>query len=310
MQTRTIAAMFVALITCAAVAPARADISAGNVDVAPAITSPLSGFNVNYMLFGSSVLATTQLNFYLASSATGNTTYRLKSMQVGLGRAGTGLYLPPSGVQTTFISGSSMAANTYALLQSITASCQPTTWYIQVRADFGSFASDSTLLGSAKLPDFFFSGGSISPTTINPGGTTNIAFTLANVCPAPQASNVGVYLADASYNLLSFIGDVGISAGSGPFSLPPTPISFSSAIPTGNYNIILIADVDGIITESNESNNAGALAFSVVAPLTSSAAPQTGALRTEAPLPQPLPAALQLRSEPAAKPYEASMSVR
>jgi hypothetical protein len=129
--------------------------------------------------------------------------------------------------------------------------------------------STPTLIGTTKLPDFVFTGGTESPTTIRPGGTTNISFDLLNRCPAPAPSRVGIFLADANLNLLAFIGAVGISSGAGTSSLPPTPITFSTSIAPGNYHIVLIADVDAVVAESNENNNVGVFALTIAASLVS-----------------------------------------
>ena len=55
-----------------------------------------------------------------------------------------------------------------------------------------------------------------------------------------------------------------IGAGAGTWSLPPTPITFSPSIPLGSYQILLVADVDGIVAESNENNNGGSFPLTVV----------------------------------------------
>jgi hypothetical protein len=50
---------------------------------------------------------------------------------------------------------------------------------------------------------------------------------------------------------------VSVAAGAGTSTLPPTPITFSPSIPIGTYHIVLIADVDEVIYESDEDNNVG-----------------------------------------------------
>ncbi|WP_224364261.1 CARDB domain-containing protein [Hyalangium versicolor] len=250
---------------------ALAQVQMSTVSVPSTVANPISsGFTINYTMLGSKVgLASAQVTFYMSTSPTGSTgVYQLASYQILLNSSGSGLYSPPPGTQTRFISASGLPSNTYSLWQAIAAACQPTTWYVLGRVDFGNIVSSSTSsMGTTKLPDFYFTAGTISPTSIQPGGTTNISFDLYTQCPASSGSTVGVYLADASYSPLAYIGGISISAGAGTFSLPPTPITFSSSITPGNYTILLIADEDGVVAESNESNNGGAFNLTVTTPL-------------------------------------------
>lgn len=245
---------------------ARADVQVGNMSVPASIADPLSGFSITYSLFGSKFgvgAASAQLSFYLSTTADGSSgVFPLFSQQLLLNGTGLGPYLPPPGSQSAFISRFSMPANTVTVLQSL---CAPRTLFILGQVDATPVASTSSSLGSVVPPDFAFTTGTLSPATIHPGGTVTISFSMFTQCPANAPSRVGIFLADASFNLLSFIGAVSVSTGAGTFSLPPTGITFSPTIPTGNYNIVVIADVDGVIAESNENNNAGAFAFSVTA---------------------------------------------
>nr|WP_255652235.1 CARDB domain-containing protein [Corallococcus sp. AS-1-12] len=77
-------------------------------------------------------------------------------------------------------------------------------------------------------------------------------------------------MTNASYNVLSYIGGIGVGTGAGTLSVPSTSITFSSAIAPGTYYLVLVADVDAVISESNENNNQGAFTLQVVAspPLT------------------------------------------
>jgi hypothetical protein len=156
-----------------------------------------------------------------------------------------------------------MPASTVTLLKNIAAACQPKTWYILGQVDGTTLRSAPSLLGTAKLPDFSFTGGTLSPSVIQPGGTTNISFDVFTPCPAGASSSVGIFLTDANYQLLSFIGSIGVGAGAGTSSLPPTPITFSPAIALGTYRIVLVADVDGVIAESNENNNQGSFTLEI-----------------------------------------------
>ncbi|MDY7227508.1 hypothetical protein [Hyalangium rubrum] len=236
------------------------------------VANPItSGFNINYTLGGSKLgLASAQVTFYMSTTSNGSSgVFQLASFQILLNHQGSGVYGPPSGTQTRYISASGLPSNTYALWQSIVAGCQPQSWYILGRVDFNNIVSTSSSMGTTKQPDFYFTGGTISPATISPGGTTNISFDLYTQCPVTSTSTVGIYLTDATYSTaLAYIGGISIGTGSGTFSLPPMPITFSPSIATGTYGIVLIADEDGVVAESNESNNVGAFDLNVTSPLT------------------------------------------
>ncbi len=265
----TIAIAFSLILTTITVTQASANVTIGNMSVSTTVPDPLnSGITVTYSLFGSNALASAQLTFFLSTTSNGSSgVTQLDSRQLLLNSNGRGLFLPPSGPQTEFISGLTMPANVRTFFQN---ACQPQTLFILGRVDSGTVSStNASSMGTTKQPDFLFTAGTLSPATIQPGGTANISFSLFTQCPANAPSSVGVFLADSAFNPLSFIGSVGINPGSGTFSFPPTGITFSPTIPPGSYNIVLIADVDGVIAESNENNNAGSFALSVVPAATS-----------------------------------------
>jgi hypothetical protein len=243
-----------------------ADIYMTGLTVPQTITNPVSGFNVTYNLNGLKYgSATAQLRFYISASQNGSTGVALLySSQITLNGYGYGPYGAPSGTRSTFIAPyNGMPASTQTLLQNIANACAPQTWYILGEVDWGSYAPASTVMGTAKQPDYYFTGGTLSPSVIQPGGSTNISFDVYTRCPANSGSRVGIYLADQNYQLLSFIGGVSIGAGAGTSSLPPSTITFSPYIPTGTYNIVLLADMDGVVAESNESNNGGSFRLDV-----------------------------------------------
>jgi len=245
-----------------------AQVQMSTVSVPAAMTNPLDGFTINYTMTGSKYgvgAASAQVKFYLSSTRDGSSgVYPLYSSQILLRGSGLGPYYPPSGTQSVFIARYTIPSNnnTVAQLEYITAACQPQTWYILGQVDSTNIAYTTSVLGSTKQPDFYFTGGTLSPNVIQPGGTTNVSFDLYSKCPANNASRVGIYLTDANFQLLSTIGYVNIAAGTGG-SLPPTGITFSSAIAPGTYQIYLIADADGVVAESNESNNNGYFTLTV-----------------------------------------------
>jgi hypothetical protein len=264
-KSRAVTAILLAVSFFAA-SPALADVQVLSVTAPATITDPNSIFTINYTLGGSKISASAQVYYYLATTATGTASsgrVLLRSSQILLSSGGGGIYRPPSGTQTASFSRATVQSGAQAQLDYIMTACQPQTWYIQVQVDFAAPGGDDTLIGTTRLPDFYFTAGTLSPTTVQPGGSTSFSFSLYTKCPANSASSVGVYLADANYNLLSYIGGLSISPGSGTYSSSPTTITLSPSIAPGSYNLVLISDDTGVIAESNENNNAGAFAFTV-----------------------------------------------
>jgi len=286
MTTRILAASIFVLAVVAA--PARAAVQVTTISPPAAVPDPLdAGFTINYTLGGSSVLASAQLTFFVSATRDGSSgAVRLGGRQLVLRGTGTGPFLPPIGTQSQFFNRFSLEPNALAALQNIAAACQPQSLFIIANVDGGPVqGSTSSVVGTVKLPDFVFTGGTISPTVIQPGGTTSISFDLSTQCPVTQPSRVGVFLTDPSFNLVSVIGFIPIGTGAGTFSLPPSPITFSTATPPGNYNILLIADFDGAVAESNENNNGGAFALTVTAAATAGRRGTAGELAPVALLP-------------------------
>lgn len=287
-KLKVLAASFFAMLFFLNASSAWAGVTMNSLTAPAAMVAPLDGFNVSYSYFGSKTgigAASANLNFYISASANGSTgVAKLYSTQISLSGSGFGPYYPPSGTQTRYISRFNMPASTVTLLENITAACQPQTWYILGDVDSTTLRSAPTVLGTLKKADFAFTGGIINPSAIKPGGTTNISFDLYTPCPASTSSTVGVFLADANYQLLSFIGGITIGAGSGTSSLAPTPITFSPYIATGTYHIVLIADVDNVIAESNENNNTGDFTLSISTSAPAKASPP-GNLNTAVKLP-------------------------
>ncbi|MCP3164373.1 hypothetical protein [Myxococcus qinghaiensis] len=263
--SKTLAASLLALSLFAA-SPALAQVQVLSITAPTTIPNPYNIFTINYTLTGSKLgLATAQIRFYLAPTQTGTSgRVLLYSGQILLGSAGGGLYRPPVGTQSISFMRATVDYAAQPVLDELAAACQPAGRYIQAEVDSGIVRGDDTLIGTTKPADFAFTGGTLSPATIQPGGTTYFSFDLNTRCPANSASTVGVFLADANYQLLSYLGGISINAGSGTWSLPATPLTFSPAIATGSYNLVLLADVDGVIPESNENNNAGAFSLEIV----------------------------------------------
>jgi hypothetical protein len=295
-KLKSVAACF-ALLSFLAASSASAQVFSSSIrmssySVPSSIDNPLSGFNINYTLTGSQTgsigAAIVTIRFYLSNTPSGSgPVYLLAEKSVLLSGSGMfGPFYPPSGTRTATISQADMEPAAVALLQNIVTGCQPQSWYILgYVAQTATLTSASSTLGGWRQSDQFFKAGSLSPSTIQPGGTTNLSFTLYKQCPSVSSpSTVGVYLANANFQLISFIGDVPIAGGSGVTTLQPTGITFSPSTPVGTYYIVLFADADGVIPEVNENNNVGSLMLNITSSAQSSLGHDEASLETGVPL--------------------------
>lgn len=271
------------LVLAATATPSAAGVWINGPHVAASIPDPTAGFDVTFTLGGSQYgvgAATAFVNFYLSTTPNGSSGASfLTSRYVYLNGSGWGPYYPPSGTQTERITPYNVSASGRALLQSIASACQPQSLYLLADVNGGMFKYAPVVMGTVKPADFSFLDGTVSPSVIQPGGTTNLSFRVSTLCPASAPSRVGIYLTDTALNPLAFIGALSISAGAGIWSLPPTPITFSPYIPPGAYRILLVADLDGVIAESNESNNAGYFDLTVVSGAARAGTPRPGHLQ-------------------------------
>jgi hypothetical protein len=258
------------------------------------ISNPLTGFSINFTLSGyqtgSLGAGVATVRFYLSDTPSGsNQVYPLgmKYVELSTGSGQFGPFYAPSGTITATLSQADMDTATVALLENIVTGCQPQSWYIlgYYSGAGGSLAYASSSIGNWHQSDQFFMGGALSPSAIQPGGTTNLSFTLYRQCPSAYSpSSVGIYLANANYQLLSYIGSVSTPGYSGVTTLQPTGITFSPYIPAGTYYIVLIADDDGVVTEVNENNNVGALMLNITSSAQLSQGHDEARLETEVPL--------------------------
>lgn len=267
MKTKLITTFFILALVAFFARAAHAQVQVGNLNAPTAVAAPLNGFSVDYLFFGSSVLASAQLNFYLSASPDGSTgVWTLASEQVLLRRGTGGLHYPPNGTQSRFFSRTSMSAGAIAVLESI---CQPQTWYILARVEFGNITSDSSSLGTNRV-DLRFNSSAVQPSSIPAGSSTNLSFQVASPCPVNRDSYVGIYLLDQNNIELFFVGEALVGAGAGPWTLSPTPLNFPVTFPPGSYKIEFRADLDGFINESNESNNRVFHPLTITAPAATS----------------------------------------
>ncbi|HYO73876.1 MAG TPA: hypothetical protein VEU33_48195 [Archangium sp.] len=273
-----------------------------SISVPPNITYPLGGFPVGFTLTGAKYggigAGIIGVEFYLSDTPSGsNQVYRLKDTTVRLTGTTYGPYFPPSGTITTLINPSDMDPDALAVMQDIATGCQPQNWYILGYVFQTSLVSASSTLGTYNPPDLFFTGGALSPSYLPPGGTTNLSYTLFRQCPGNIYSRVGIFLADANHQLLSFIGEVSTPGWAGVSTLPPSGITFSPYIPPGNYHIVLIADVDGVVPEYNENNNVGSFPLTITSSARSSLSQDSARLESGVVLPDEAASAVR-RLEP------------
>jgi hypothetical protein len=260
--------------------------------VSPNIDNPLTGFSVQFTATGyqrgSLGAGIAMVRYYLSATPSGSTqVYLLGEKSIPLSGTGQfGPFYPPSGTITANLSQADMEPAAVALLQNIVTGCAPQSWYILAYVvPTATLRSASTSIGGWRPSDQFFTAGALSPSTLQPGGTTNLSFTLYRQCPSAYApSSVGIYLADANYQLLSYIGSVGTPGTSGVTTLPPTGITFSPSIPVGTYYIVLFADDEGVVPEVNENNNVGTLRLNITSSVQPGLGHDEARLETEVPL--------------------------
>src|ERR1700754_5212434 len=127
------------LIVCAISAlatPAHALVQAGNVSIPTTIADPLSGFNITYSFFGSHPLASATVSFYLSTTQNGSSGRTLMAQhQVLFGQGGIGIFFPPTGPQTEFVSSLSMMADARTFFQNLKAACQQAQLFVLVQVD-------------------------------------------------------------------------------------------------------------------------------------------------------------------------------
>lgn len=233
------------------------------------IPAPLSGFTINYRIFGSSPLAQQELTFFLSSDTNVNTGLSLGSRRVNFNCGGIGFCQPPVGVQSFFVSSVGLPPATRDFLQSVQNACSPSGPYYAV-GDLGiaprSVSLNTTNMGTTKLPDFLFESGTLTPSTTTVDGSVTVQYSLRSVCSAPTTPSVGIFIADSAFNILGYVGALtapGPLGGTQSFNL-----SFAgSGLPAGDYNLVLFADVFETVQESNENNNLGSFAFTLTSAL-------------------------------------------
>jgi len=122
-----------------------------------------------------------------------------------------------------------------------------------------------TVGSTGSLPDFTISNLSVAPATGLPGSSATVSFHLNNVGGSinPGSITAGVYLSSTTAPAgppLAQTQFVVVSSGSSiPFALPIT----IPAVPYCHYQIVVFADDQHFVAESNENNNTASVPFGV-----------------------------------------------
>lgn len=171
------------------------------------------------------------------------------------------------------------AAQTFSNVSvTIPSSASPGAQFIGIRVDAGGTVTESdesnntaavSLTITSPLPDLVVTGLSINPTSVNPGDTVTVNFTLANQGNGTADSTTHqIYL--SADNLITtadtLLGTVGTST-LGPGAASPFTISVSipSSTAPGSMFIGVIADTPNLVSESDEGNNTASTPITITA---------------------------------------------
>lgn len=160
----------------------------------------------------------------------------------------------------------------------VPAGTSPGTWYILFAADADAQVTEVnelnntgsvqiTVTSAAGSPDLVVQSPAATPTTITAGLTTSASCTVLNNGPgAAAASNLKYYLStDNVYGAgdvyLATSATAALAAGGSAALSSVLTIPANTA--AGSYFILFVADADGQVPESNETNNTGSVAVTV-----------------------------------------------
>ena len=165
-----------------------------------------------------------------------------------------------------------------AKVVTVPAGTVPGTYYILFFADADSQVAEvneTNNVGSAQIvvtsaagsPDLVLQSPATAPTTIIAGQTTTASCIVQNLGPGvAAASSLKYYLSSdnvySSGDVYLATDAVGILAANATATLSKV-LTIPSATGAGNWYILFVADADGQVAESNESNNTGSVAIVV-----------------------------------------------
>ncbi|MBQ4875634.1 hypothetical protein J8M21_00280 [Pseudoalteromonas luteoviolacea] len=252
-------------------ASAFANISVGNVafDNHTVIPNPGSAnFNIHYYLTGSQIFNPGgQVEFFLTKDG-GATGYYVGREAPDL-NCGTNGCRPINAQNTFKVSPFNLDGTTKEYLSSL---CMPTDFQVVARFNNSvSVSHNSATFGTIGQPDWLFHSGSMTPANVSVGygGNLKVNFVVKNDgCPnSPVLPKVGIFLADLNNNPLVYFGAVQVINDVGSQHEVLLPLK-NINLAKGTYRIILMADVEQKVPETNENNNFGAFTLRVNDPAT------------------------------------------
>jgi len=248
-------------------ATAQAVTTIGNVQFqTKTIPNPVSqGFNVNYRLFNTNLTRPpSSADFYLTQDD-GQTGWSIgrDGVSVNCGSNGFQVLCTPSPIQGPLeVTAFSMSTEARNKLNSM---CSPEEFKVIAFYNNSSALSLNTAtMGTQKPSDWYISAGTMTPGATTSNGTVNVQYTVQTDCGAPNyaSSGVGVYITDLNFTPLVYFGNVPLSSPT--FSSHSINLGLGNILPAGDYYVVLSVDDADVISESNENNNVGGFALTIL----------------------------------------------
>ena len=189
------------------------------------------------------------------------------------------------------------AGASYNASKSVTISqgILPGSGQVYIRVDSGNTIDESdennnlamvalTILPPPTLPDLYvLPTPSVSPTSVSPGGSVQLTFTVTNgESGAAAGSTCEIYLS-GNYPL-GTASIPGLAAGAS-YTVSAKNLTIPAGVLPGSYDINILVDAAGTVTESNEENNSARLTLRV--------GPPQPDLRISSGAPVPIPSSVQ-----------------
>jgi hypothetical protein len=178
---------------------------------------------------------------------------------------------------TTLAAGATVAVNEVVTIPSATT---PGTYYILFYADADAQVTETnetnnvtsvqiTVTSSTGSPDLIVQNPATTPSIVNAGATTTASCTVKNQGTATAAASSlkyylsadNVYAVTDTYLATSSVASLAVNAPAVVNALLTIPANTAS----GTWYILFVADADGQVAESNETNNVGSIAITVPA---------------------------------------------
>lgn len=242
------------------------------------VPAPLDGISIDYRVFGSSPVAQQEIEFFLSSDQNPNTGVSLGTRRINFNCSPGRFCSPPFGEQNFFVRSFNLPEPARSIITDIQNACTPQGPFFAVGRIIASrsVSLNSATFGTTKPTDLLFDSGSFSPANLPNTGVANVQYSLRATCGGAQAADVGIFIADDQFNILGLVGTL---PSPGPFGGTQSfNLNFAAfGLPAGNYNLVLFADINQEVGESDEDNNIGTFAFT----LTDSFAPPEETLNSK-----------------------------